>query len=100
MGRDTGDHPQEEVTKFGCIEKESRKELRIMPSGTYCLYMVPSLKKQIPQYLTTLVHLFHKNPLNELHWNFFFFLLPSGKNCPKKQIIIFFCLRANGIEVF
>jgi hypothetical protein len=68
LGRHTGNHPQEELTKFGRIKKESRKELRIMPTRTYCLYMVASLEKQIPQNLATLVHLFHKNPLNELHW--------------------------------
>jgi len=41
--------------------------------------MVASLAKQIPQNLTTLVvHLFHKNPLNELHWIIFFFLAKIG----------------------
>ncbi len=33
LGRHTGNHPQEELIKFGHIEKESRKELRIMPIG-------------------------------------------------------------------
>jgi hypothetical protein len=40
--------------------------------------MVASLVKQISQNLTTLVHLFHKNPLNELHWIIFFFLAKIG----------------------
>jgi hypothetical protein len=52
--------------------------------------MVASLAKQIPQNLTTFVHLFHKNPLNELHWIFFFLFVAKWQNLAKKQKIIIF----------
>ncbi len=84
-------HSQEELTKFGYKSEnivETFKNLSIF-FNPYSKY--GDFRKQIPTKLMTLVHFFHKNPLNCTGVLF----LPSSKNSPPKKrfmnVSLFFC---------
>jgi hypothetical protein len=65
-----GDHPQEELAKFGYrserkVEKSKNPAIIWQPAETYCPNMAISE-------IVTLVHFFRKNPFYELNWILFF----------------------------
>jgi hypothetical protein len=80
----TGNHPLEELAKFGSRSKRKVENFK-NPAIFWLKQKFPytgQFQKLFPGNLGTLAHFFHKNPLHELHLHFSF-VSKSWKFTPK-----------------